>query len=924
MKKIRIKTILLSLSCAMSPVVYGQMDSIQPAPFRNIEKVLSTASVSTVGGDLLTKTITSTFDNSLVGNLNGLTMNRNNGSEPGWESFQYYIRGASTFGASSAPLVIVDDIERSTDNLSLLTAEEVESVSILKDAAATAIYGNRAANGVILVKTKRGLISKPQVTLKTTVGLQHPNRLPQYLGSADYVRYRNIAMQHDGLPVPSTGKYNPDNYAGGLDPYTYANTDWYGTFLNSVAPQQNYQLSIRGGDKNVLYYVYFGALVQDGLYNYTRENKGYSTNSRYTTYNLRSNVDVPVNERLKISIDLSSRMEIKHSSGASASDIFSSLSSLPPTMPVFNRNGSLAGLSDHQKNPYGMIASSGLKQRYIRDITAVAKLDYELSYLLKGLYINGMIAFDSYKEYGRSKSQSYATFEETADGSYIQYGTASDLNLNYAKYADDYYLRTSFNGGISYRNRFGAHGILADARAVYSIHKVTGNNADYRRANYYIKSTYDYDKRYVADVTLAYSGSEDFIGKNRYQLFPVGSVAWVLSNEDFFSSNAFTLAKLRASYGMVGNADLGIVRFPYLISFGNTGGYIFGDGFATSDGAYESRITNANIGAEKAYIANVGIDMELYKQLAVTVDYFRQNRQGIITTRDNTIPLAVGQVLPYENIGSVLSQGFETEVKYAGKAGQLNYFTRLNLSFARNIITDCDEVAGQESWLYKKGHSVNQAWGLEAQGLFRDQNEIASYPVSTYGVVKPGDVKYKNQNADDLIDSNDMVPLGKPTLPEWNTSLQLGASYRGFDFFVTLAGVFGRSLFVNNSAIFGMYEGNNITSNVQYAWQQGVNEESAIYPRLSTLYNQHNMQQSSLWLMDGSYVKVQNIELGYTFPSRWLQKASIKELRLYLNGYNIASFDRLRQYGLSAEVPSTGISSYPITATYSFGLTVKF
>lgn len=914
----------MNLFYATANMAYGQTDSIQPTPFRNIEKVLSTAAVSTASGDLLTKTITSTFDNSLVGNLNGLTMSRNNGSEPGWESFQYYIRGASTFGASSAPLVIVDDIERSTDNLSLLTAEEVESVSILKDAAATAIYGNHAANGVILIKTKRGYISKPQITLKTTVGLQHPNRLPQYLGSADYVRYRNIAMRHDGLPIPNNGKYNPDNYTGGLDPYTYANTDWYGTFLNSVAPQQNYQLSIRGGDKRVLYYVYFSALIQDGLYKYTHENAGYNTNSKYTTYNLRSNVDVPINERLKISIDLSGRMETKHSSGASAADIFSSLSSLPPTMPVFNRDGSLAGLSDHQSNPYGMIANSGLKQRYIRDITAVAKLDYELNYLLKGLYVNGMVAFDSYKEYGRNKSQSYATFEETANGSYIQYGTASDLNLNYAKYADDYYLRTSFNGGIAYRNRFGAHGISADAKAIYSIHKVTGNNADYRKANYYIKATYDYNKRYVADVTLAYSGSEDFIGKNRYQLFPVGSVAWVISNENFFASKAINFAKLRASYGVVGNADLGIVRFPYLISFGNSGGYIFGDGFATSDGAYESRITNPNIGAEKAYMTNIGFDMEVYKQLAVTVDYFHQNRQGIITTRANTVPLAVGQELPYENIGSVLSQGFETEIRYASKSGQFNYFTRLNLSFARNTITDCDEVTGQEAWLYKQGHSVKQAWGLEALGLFKDQNEIDAYPVSTYGVVKPGDVKYKDQNGDNMIDSNDMVPLGKPTLPEWNTNLQLGASYKGFDFFVTFAGVFGRSLFVNNSAIYGMYEGNNITSNVQYAWQQGVNEDSAIYPRLSTLYNQHNMQQSNLWLTDGSYVKIQNIEFGYSFPTKRLQKAAIKELRLYLNGYNIASFDKLRQYGLSAEVPETGISSYPITATYSFGLTVKF
>jgi len=894
-----------------------------PFAYGSRSKSLLTAAISVQENHQLEKSRTAIIDNSLQGYHTGLTVMKNGGSEPGWESSSLYIRGVGTFGAGRAPMVLVDDVER---DYSQLSSEEIESITVLKDAAATVLYGNRAANGVVLVKTKRGYLGKTVVSLKANVGMQTPNRLPEFLSSQEYVRFRNMALTNDGYNVPTSPNYNPSNYDGTQDKYTFANTNWYNSFLNTTAPQQTYNVSLRGGNESIRYFVLFGNVQQSGLYKYANENPKYNTNVNFTRYNLRSNVDVSVNKNLTIGVDLGGRLELRNGPNVGAGTLFTTLSQMPPTMPVFNRNNSIAGTSDNPANPYGLLAKSGIKENYARYVQGNINAVHKLDFIMKGLSANMLFAFDSYKLFSRSKSQNYATFEENSDGTYTQYGEASDLSLGYAKSDDNYFLKTTFNSGLSYETRINEHGIAADVKALYSIYKGTGNNDDIKTENYFGRFGYDFDKKYVADFSFSYAGSENFIGKNRYQFFPVGSLAWNFSNEEFLKNNKIiSFAKLRASYGLVGNTDIGIGRFPYLISFGNSGGYIFGEGFTTSDGSWESRITNTNIGCEKSLNANLGLDIEFFNgELAFSGDVFNQNRTDIINDRTNTLPLIVGQILPYENIGSVVNKGFELAVKYSKKVKKAGYFANANVSFARNKITYKDEVAGQNAWVYRTGHAVNQQWGLQSLGLFQTQDEIDNYARSTFGIVTPGDVKYVDQNEDGVIDLKDEVPLGNPSVPEWNFGLNLGGNYHGFDVSVLLAGTANRSVFVNNQAVYGMWDGNNITDNVYNTWQKGVNENTAVYPKLSTIKNQNNLRNSSLWLMDGSYLRIENVEFGYSVPKKVLSKLNILEARFYINGYNLFSFDSFSKYNINPEAPGAGVSGYPVTANYSVGLNLKF
>ena len=894
-----------------------------PFAFGTRSKSMLTGSISVVESEQLAKSTTAIMDNSIQGHLTALTVMKNGGSEPGWESSSIYIRGVGTFGAGRAPMVIVDDVER---DYSQLSPDEIESITVLKDAAATVLYGNRAANGVLLVKTKRGYLGKTVVSLNANFGMQTPSRLPDFLSSQEYVRFRNMALQNDGYSIPTSPNYNPSNYDGSQDKFTYANTNWYNSFLNKTAPQQTYNVSLRGGNESLRYFVLFGNVQQSGLYKFTQENPKINTNVDFTRYNLRSNVDVSVNKNLTVGVDLGGRLELRNSPNVTAGTIFTTLSQMPPTMPVLNRDNSIAGTSDSPSNPYGLLAKSGIRENYARYIQGNINALYKLDFILKGLSANALFAFDSYKLYSRSKSQNYATFEENSDGTYTQYGETSNLSLSYTKSDDNYFLKTSFNSGLTYETKLGEHGITADLKALYSIYKGTGNNADIKTENYFGRFAYNYAKKYVADFACSYAGSENFIGKNRYQFFPVGSLAWNFSKEEFLKDNkVISFAKLRASYGLVGNADIGIGRFPYLISFGNTGGYIFGDGFTTSDGSWESRITNPNIGCEKSLNANLGLDIDFFNgELSFSGDIFNQSRTNIINDRTNTLPLIVGQILPYENIGSVENNGFELAIKYSKQINEVGFFANANVSYARNKITYKDEVAGQDSWVYRKGHAVNQQWGLQSLGLFQTQDEIDNYARSTYGIVAPGDVKYLDKNDDGVIDLKDEVPLGNPSIPEWNFGLNMGGNYKGFDISILFVGVANRSTFVNNPAIFGMWDGNNITDNVYNTWQKGLNESSAIYPKLSTIKSPNNIRNSSLWLMDGSYLRIQNIEFGYTFPRKLVSKLNILEARLYVNGNNLFSLDSFNKYKIDPDAPVAGVTGYPVTGIYSVGFNLKF
>ena len=382
--------------------------------------------------------------------------------------------------------------------------------------------------------------------------------------------------------------------------------------------------------------------------------------------------------------------------------------------------------------------------------------------------------------------------------------------------------------------------------------------------------------------------------------------------------------KLRGSYGKVGNSNIGIgYRYPYEDKYFSGNGYYFGT--AGTDGSYEGRIANPNLTWEESLNSNIGLEIGLLQTLDMDIDVFSNDRTRIITGRWNTLPSFIGQDLPYENNGSVQSKGFEISLKHSRKIGDFSYTIQGNASYARNKITAQEEVAGMNSWEYRTGQDVMQQWGLQVSPdkFFKNQADIDAYPAkSSYGAIQPGDVKYIDQNKDGIIDSQDYVPLGNPSVPEWNFGLTLGCEYKGFDFNVLFTGIANRSLFMNNNVFWGMQDNNKITTEVaENSWGVSTNP---IYPRLTTQLNPNNYQPSSLWLKNVDYLKIQTLEVGYSLPKKLLNKANISEVRFFVNGYNLFSFDNMSKYNLSAEVPNAGVSLYPEIRVINIGANLKF
>lgn len=917
----------------MQKVIKVIMDSERNEPLYQVAygtryKSELTSAISTISAEDLEKVPVSTLGNAVQGFGSGLTIFRYTGSEPGWDDPLIFIRGFQTFGGGFQPLVLVDNVER---DFSQLDPEEIESFTILKDAAATAMYGMRGANGVVLVTTKKGFVGKPVISFTSQYGLQSPTRLPEYVNASDYVTYRNIALRNDYYMLTdsefndlflSDPRNNPENYDGS-NPYLYANTDWYNAFLKSYAPQQSHKLSFRGGNNIAQYYVLLGVMDQEGLYKYTDENPGYSTQNKFRRFNFRSSVDVNISKDLKLGVNLGGRVENRHIPNSSAGNIISSLSKNPATMPIFNADSSIAGTSIYN-NAYGLIAKTGYQDRFKRYIEGTTTLDWKLDKILEGLSANVLFGFDTYKQYGRSKNQSFARYQQNLDGSYTEYGETTSLSLDFSGWDNTFGLMMNFMYGFTFDRYFGTNHLAADLKYMQSSETVEGDNPDYKNQGVFGRATYTINGKYTTEFGFAYNGSEDFAKGSRFGFFPSLSAAWIISNEEFLKENKLIdYLKIRGSIGKTGNSDIGIgYRFPYEQSFSSGDGYYFGT--AWTDGSYEGRIANPLITWEEALCINLGIDLEMAKKIGLTIDLFQHNREQIITGRWNTLPVIIGQNLPYENNGSVQSRGFEITANHNNKLGNFTYNIKGTASYVKNKVTYMDEVAGLNSWEYQTGQPVLQQWGLEVSDdkFFVDQTDIDNWPKSSYGEVQPGDVKYIDQNDDNIIDAQDYVPLGNPYLPEWNFGLTLGCAYKGFDFNILLNGIASRSVFVSNNVFWGLQDNNNITNEVaENSW--GVSSDPS-YPRLTTQVNTHNYQASSLWLMDVGYLKIQTVEIGYNFPERIINKFKLNQLRIFINGYNLFSFDKLRKYNLSAEVPNAGVTQYPEIRVTNVGINLKF
>ena len=939
------------------------------------KKETITGSIATITTKDLKQSPTANINNALAGRMPGLLVNQFSGGEPGNDAAQLNIRGISTYGQSGV-IMIVDGIER---DMSYLAPDEIETFTILKDASATAPYGIRGANGVIVVTTKRGRKGeKPTVDFKASVGISEPIRYPDYLGSADYATLYNEAMLNDN---PSLAADSPSLFTQtAIDNYRRAKGDnsdglgynWdYFDYAFQPSVLQDYSLSVRGGTDRARYFILGSYYKQGG--NYKHSNSDNANN--FLRYNFRANVDVDATKRLKISVDLGARVTEYTYPGATAANIISLANTQPPYLPIvlpnngnevnqgdFEENGGylLYADNDYRYNMLGQLSRSGFSKRTRRYLQGSFKLSHDLDFITEGLSIAAQFSYDTFNQHtinnsvpthstGNLTYPGYSTWmlpEEYSidewknnsaywiqNGSYVTANqrTTDDAQGNSLSHANPEGT-SRFQARLDYARKFGDHNVTAMV-LYYMQNKIVGKEVPYRYMGFSGRATYDYKNKYLFEFNIGYNGSENFARGHRFGVFPAGSIGWVVSQEEFMKNVRWIdHLKLRASYGLVGNDQMGSTRFAYLqyyTSGSNMNIYFGEDKKAFGTTLIEGIFANPSLTWEKARKFNFGIDAEFFHQrLTLSVDVFKEHRYDILTSLNTDdklgFPYIVGQTAPIVNSGIVDNRGIEFQLGWDGRIGQhFRYWIRPNFTFARNKITEKDE-APTDPWRMRTGHPLNQQFGLIALGLFEDQDEIDLSPEQKFGTVRPGDVKYLDYNGDGVVDAHDEVAIGYSRVPEINYGFGLQINWKGLDFGAFFRGQAHVSYSLGGS-FFPFANGvgkGNLFAKAMDRWSEENPNPNAFYPRLSASASANNQKASTRTIYDGSLLRLSDLEVGYTFRGKHLKSWGCQSLRVYFVGSNLLLFSPWDMW--DPESGSTNGSNYPLARKFNLGVRISF
>jgi TonB-linked SusC/RagA family outer membrane protein len=903
--------------------------------------------ISQVSAKELMRSPAANVSQAIAGKIPGLITSQTSGA-PGYDDVMMYIRGRATFAGDAQPLVLVDGVER---KFSQIAPDDIENISVLKDASATAVYGVRGANGVILVTTKRGKEQKPVVSITANWQISSPTRKDTYLDSYNSVMLLEEALANDGLPSQYSQqdidmfKRSVDGQLSGLDAMLYPNVDWYDEILNNTAPAQRYNVSIQGGTKRMRYYASGEFYDQDGLFkNLSQDKYGNKSNTSFRRYAFRANLDFFLNKSLTMTVNFGTRFEERNGPNsnetANYSNVFYQINRTPGWLfPVSYtvQDGDIsrtlyAGTSQYQTNVAAQLAKAG----YYRATNTINEtnfvLDYKMDWLTKGLSAKGMVSFDYDSSYTRVFTADFATYELN-DRNNSQSITAynrfnADSELAYAGNNQTTTYKLYMEAQLNYARKFGVHDITA---------MMLYNQNDYRYQADLAKRyqglvgriTYAYDERYLAEFNAGYNGSENFMKGRRFGFFPAFSIGWRITNEEFMEStvNWLNNLKIRASYGEVGNDAYSGQRFLYEEKWTQIANdYIFG--ISGTTGIYESQYPNYLVTWERAKKYNLGIEFGLWNgMLNGNIDLFHEKRNDILTSY-LTRPEWVGVVMAAGNLGETKNSGYEIELKHANTIGNdFIYTVGVNFSHARNEILYMDEPELMTSYRKRAGHPINQYFGLVSEG-FVTSADLANpdFPVSTFGTVKVGDLKYKDMNSDGFIDERDNTFIGHSDIPENSYSLNLGATYKGWGFSVMFQGVDHVSRYYDATAQFAFLNGGKVREHHLGRWNPAKSEAenlaSATYPLLHyDSYGNHNQRGNSFFLKNGAFIRLKNIELSYTLPLKISRMAGMSECRFYVNGNNLITWDKLD--GL-IDPEANGSNRYPIMKTVNFGVNIQF
>ena len=937
-------------------------------------------SVSQINSKELAKMPAMNVTNMLAGRLPGLTTLQQSG-RPGADDATLRIRGIGTYG-SSAPLIIIDNVQR--PSFSNIDPNEIESITLLKDAVSTAVYGLQAANGIILITTKRGRNQKAVVSYDGAVTINTNTRFPKFLNGADYMEWYNKGTQMDndylahtgGDPVPYVySQEQIDSVRNGTNTNPLlGNTDWVGLLTDNTSISQQHSIGVRGGSDKVKYFTNVSMLDQDGVV----------TNTDFKRYNVRSNIDAELNKVFSVSLDLGLRQQLTHTPGISPDNgaylnPFYQAVRMLPNMPMYAPNGLPTGYNSNAGwvNPIASVNQSGYQRAESNVFQGNLTFNIKVPWV-KGLEVKLLTAYDKTMTENKSWLTPYTLMGRARDqvsGNYTELKTLPGITRTTLRQSSSQSNRRTFQPSISYSNKFGDHAITVLALYEWSQQKSslfstgasnfpltdlqdinygstatvdliapTGSSSiDDSRAGYVGRINYSYKDKYLVELAARYDASVNFLPANRWQTFPAAALGWIISKENFFDklNSTVNYLKIKGSIGKQGNDRIGS-DFPYLQTFALTSSPVMVIGGQPVSALYTSSPPNLQIHWETSTTTNIGFESILWKGLlGFDLEWFYKETKDILDGVSGLYPLSIGGYFPATvNYGIVSNKGFDLQLRHRNKIGKLEYGITGNLNWAKNKILRRNESNGLPEWQRTVGGSIGQKQGFIVDGIYQTWEDAANATSPSSGIVAPGFFKYRDLNGDGrLTRADDMTFVGRSNLPELMYGVSFDLKYGDFDCSVLFQGAT-----LCNVNLAGTYEGSSGTSGiddntpftktfygygnspyflVENSWTP--DNPNANFPRLTSYkapLSPHNAHSNSGWIRDGSYLRLKSAQVGYTLPTSLLNKAKIQQIRFYVSGFNLITWDKLKY--LDPEMPNVNNGFYPQQRMFSGGINVTF
>jgi TonB-linked SusC/RagA family outer membrane protein len=895
-----------------TPVLFGEQSSSRLVQ-----------SATTINTNQLVTTPSPQFLQALPGRISGLNITFSSGG-PGLDGngMSFNIRGAR------AQIILIDGVERGYQSID---PEQIESVTVLKDALSTVMFGQRSSYGIISIRTKKGDVGKPRISFTAQSGFETPTALPKPLSAWQYATLYNEAKQNDAGTTPVNSQYTQaqiDAYQNHTDPYSYPDVDWYNTVLNKRAGVTRYNLNIQGSGKGFRYFVDLDNMKEKGLFKTSDANK-YNTNSQLDRYALRSNIGVDVTGTTFMQLNLFGRLQRYNQPGGGVSGILSSLLNTPQlAYPVFNPDESFGGSDKYQGNAniWGQAVARGYQFQDVRDIAVDLEVTQKLDVLTKGLFLKAKASNNNTVYYTTNRSKNFEVYQ-FLNNAYTKYGSTTEQTTSGGP--NDRYRIVYLEGSIGYDKSFGKHAISVltvanqQSKLVFSSTNLPENYTAYSG-----KLNYCFNEKYIAEGAVSYGGYSWLEPSKRWATYWAGGLGWNLHNETFISRNLPFISnlKLRANYGLTGQANAGY--FSYIQTYFNANGYWFGSGSSLDRGSGENAIANTGLDPEKAKKLDAGIDLGLWhNKLTITADYFFNEFYDLVAA-PNITTAVFGAGYPLQNYQRFNYCGTDISVTWQQSIKAFNYFASGNFSLVQSKVIYNAELPKNYDYQITTGRPVGLQYGYAAIGLFKSYDEInnastAVLPSSPKSSLRPGDIRYLDRNGDGQITVDDQGPIGnaKPTI---YYGLNTGFSVKGFDLSVLVQGTLNRESYLSGDFMNGF---GNSGQNNAYEYNLGrftaATAETAKQPRLWLGNNTNNTEISSFWLKDNDFVRLKNVELGYTFPEKLSRKIGLPSVRLFANGLNLLTWAEIHDVRKDLDPEAWG-AAYPIMKIFNFGINIKF